>query len=60
LTWDQAAADIAGRQRRRFRLRLRCAALLHPFFLERRRQSLLAFLAGRHLIPFRAFYAVLH
>jgi hypothetical protein len=36
------------------------SSLLHPFFLERRRQSLLAALARAHLIPFRAFYAAIH
>lgn len=59
-TWPEAAGALAGRQRRRFRRRLRVAALLHPFFLERRRQSLLAFLACHRLIPFGALYSILH
>jgi 2-polyprenyl-6-methoxyphenol hydroxylase-like FAD-dependent oxidoreductase len=59
-TWAEAAAALGAGQRRRFCRRLRFAALLHPFFLERRRQSLLAFLGRRRLIPFGALYSVLH
>jgi 2-polyprenyl-6-methoxyphenol hydroxylase-like FAD-dependent oxidoreductase len=58
--WGEAVRTIAAAQRRRFGRRLMLASLLHPFFLERRRQSLLAALAGRQLIPFRALYGALH
>lgn len=58
--WAQSIREVARAQRRRFRRRLRFASLLHPFFLERRRQELLAALVTSRLIPFRAFYAALH
>ncbi len=58
-TWEEALRAGGGAQRRRFRRRLRLAALLHPFLLERRRQSLLAALARSGLLPFRAFYAAM-
>jgi menaquinone-9 beta-reductase len=58
--WSEAKAAVARAQRLRFRRRLMVASLLHPFFLERRRQRCLAALAGFRLIPFRALYAALH
>ncbi len=58
--WGEAIRSIAGAQRRRFRRRLRAAALLHPFFLQPGRQSLLAVLVQARLIPFQALFAVLH
>jgi menaquinone-9 beta-reductase len=58
--WADSIAAVADAQRRRFRRRLILASWLHPFFLERRRQSCLAALVGRHLLPFHAFYAALH
>jgi menaquinone-9 beta-reductase len=58
--WGDSIRAIAGAQRRRFRRRLLVASLLHPFFLERRRQEWLAALARSRLMPFRAFYAALH
>ncbi|HEY4988862.1 MAG TPA: hypothetical protein VII09_03595, partial [Opitutaceae bacterium] len=58
--WSEAVRAIARAQRLRFRRRLFMASVLHPFFLERRRQNWLAALMRSHLIPFRAFYAVLH
>jgi len=59
-SWAEATRLIATRQRRRFRRKLMLASLLHPFFLEKRRQSLLAGLVSRGLVPFRLFYAALH
>jgi flavin-dependent dehydrogenase len=59
-TWGDAVRTIARAQTLRFRRRLRVASLLHPFFLERRRQEWLAALARSRLMPFRAFYAALH
>jgi 2-polyprenyl-6-methoxyphenol hydroxylase-like FAD-dependent oxidoreductase len=58
--WADSARAIARAQARRFRRRLLLSSLLHPFFLERRRQSWLAVLAGHNLVPFRALYAALH
>jgi 2-polyprenyl-6-methoxyphenol hydroxylase-like FAD-dependent oxidoreductase len=60
VSWAESIRAIAAAQRRRFRRRLMLASWLHPFFLERRRQSCLAALVGRHLLPFHAFYAALH
>jgi flavin-dependent dehydrogenase len=58
--WGESMRAIAAAQRRRFRLRLRVSSLLHPFFLEPGRQSLLAALVTCRLVPFRALYAALH
>ncbi len=58
--WRTASALIATRLRRRFRLRLASARLLHPYLLQRPRQRWLAALAGARLLPFRSFYAMLH
>ena len=57
--WEESIRAIAAAQNRRFRRRLMLASLLHPFFLEPRRQFLLAALASLRLIPFRAFYSAL-
>jgi flavin-dependent dehydrogenase len=58
--WAESVRAIAVAQGRRFRRRLLLSSLLHPFFLERRRQSWLAALVSHNLVPFRAFYAALH
>ncbi len=58
--WAESIRCIARAQRLRFRRRLLVASLLHPFFLQRRRQEWLAALVSSRLIPFRAFYAALH
>jgi flavin-dependent dehydrogenase len=58
-SWAESIRTIAAAQSRRFRRRLMLASLLHPFFLESRRQRLLATLASLRLVPFRAFYAAL-
>jgi menaquinone-9 beta-reductase len=57
--WEQASRAVAAAQRRRFRRRLLFAAVLQPFFLEPRRQRLLAFLVGCRLMPFHALYSAL-
>ena len=57
--WAESIRRVGAAQRRRFGRRLLLASLLHPFFLERRRQSWLAALVGSHLVPFRAFHAAL-
>ncbi|MBI3886581.1 MAG: NAD(P)-binding protein [Opitutae bacterium] len=58
--WRAAGALIAARLRRRFRVRLASARLLHPYLLQRPRQRLLAVLARARLLPFRSFYSLLH
>jgi 2-polyprenyl-6-methoxyphenol hydroxylase-like FAD-dependent oxidoreductase len=58
--WAETVHAIGAAQRRRFRRRLRAAALLHPFFLQPGRQSVLAALVQARLIPFRTLFAVLH
>lgn len=60
VSWAETIRVIGAAQRRRFRRRLLLASWIHPFFLERRRQSWLAALVGRQLLPFHAFYAALH
>jgi menaquinone-9 beta-reductase len=60
LGWDETVKRISSGQRKRFRRRLMLSSFLHPFFLERRRQSVLAALARTNLIPFGTFYAALH
>jgi menaquinone-9 beta-reductase len=60
LAWDDVVGRVSRGQRTRFRTRLRLSSLLHPFFLQRRRQSILAALARTNLIPFGAFYSALH
>jgi 2-polyprenyl-6-methoxyphenol hydroxylase-like FAD-dependent oxidoreductase len=57
--WGESIRAVAAAQRRRFSRRLRVASLLHPFFLEPGRQTLLAALMRWRLVPFRAFYAAL-
>ncbi len=58
--WGESIRMIARAQRLRFRRRLMVASLLHPFFLQRRRQECLAALVASRLMPFRALYAALH
>ncbi len=57
--WAETARAIGSAQRSRFRRRLALASLLHPFFIERRRQRCLAAVVGSGLVPFSAFYAAL-
>jgi 2-polyprenyl-6-methoxyphenol hydroxylase-like FAD-dependent oxidoreductase len=58
--WAECARAVARAQASRFDRRLLVSSLLHPFLLERRRQSWFAGLIGRNLLPFRAFYAAVH
>jgi flavin-dependent dehydrogenase len=60
LGWAETVRAIAAEQRRRFNRRLFVASLLHPFFLQRGRQSLFGALVQTRLVPFRAFYSLLH
>ena len=58
-SWEEAAGVIASAQRARFARRLMLASLIHPFFLERRRQSCLAAVVSSRIVPFGAFFAAL-
>lgn len=59
-TWAVARRDIDSGLRRRFRLRLASAALLHPYFLQPKRQHWLSGLNRARLLPLRPLYALLH
>ncbi len=60
LGWAEAVVRIQGAAARRFRVRLACAAVLHPFFWRPSRQGWLAQLARARLVPLRPLYTVLH
>jgi 2-polyprenyl-6-methoxyphenol hydroxylase-like FAD-dependent oxidoreductase len=60
MTWPAAVREANARLRRRFRVRLTTATLLHPFLLEQPRQRALRFLGRVRLLPFRPLYALLH
>lgn len=58
-SWQEARGAIAAAQCARFGRRLMIAGLIHPFFLGRVRQSILAAIVGSRLVPFGALYAAL-
>lgn len=58
--WPNTCLLIHHALRRRFRLRLASAFVLHPFFFHPPRQRLLGALNRAHLIPLRPLYAALH
>ena len=58
--WPTTGRLVRDRLRRRFRLRLASARLLHPYLLQQSRQRWLAALVRARLLPFRPFYAMLH
>jgi len=60
VSWTTACRAIDVRLRRRFRLRLASAAVLHPYFLQPRRQHWLSGLNRARLLPLRPLYALLH
>lgn len=60
LPWPDARRQIAAALRRRFRLRLRSAGLLHPFLLQSTRQRWLAAATRARLVPLRPLYHALH
>jgi flavin-dependent dehydrogenase len=60
LEWPAVRADVAGRIRRAFRVRLAGAALLHPFLLRPSHQRWLGWLNQARLLPLRPLYAALH
>jgi len=57
--WGESIRATGAAQRRRFNRRLMLASLLHPLFLEPRRQRWLAAILSTRLVPFRAVYAAL-
>jgi flavin-dependent dehydrogenase len=58
--WTQACQDIHRALRRRFRLRLASAQVMHPFLFNPGRQRVLGALCRAHLLPLRPLYAALH
>ena len=60
LTWSAAVREIQTGLRRRFRLRLAAAAVLHPFLLDPPGQRWLAAFTRADLLPLRPLYAALH
>ncbi len=58
--WAFACRCIHRALRRRFRLRLASAHLVHPFLLQPRRQRVLASLNRTRLLPLSPLYAALH
>ncbi len=59
-SWPETCRACGVRLRRRFRLRLASAAVLHPYFLRTRRQHWLSGLTRAGLLPLRPLYALLH
>ena len=59
-TWRATCLACQRALRRRFRLRLASAAVLHPYLLQPRRQRWLAGLNRARLLPLRPLYALLH
>jgi len=60
IEWDAAERAVTAALRRRFRVRLASAGLLHPFLLQPRRQRWFGLLHRAQLIPFGPLYAALH
>jgi 2-polyprenyl-6-methoxyphenol hydroxylase-like FAD-dependent oxidoreductase len=60
VSWTATNRAIDVRLRRRFRLRLASAGVLHPYFLQPRRQHWLVGLNRARLLPLRPLYALLH
>lgn len=58
--WTETCRDTNLALRRRFRVRLASAEVLHPFLLRPQRQRWFAGLSSARLLPFRALYATLH
>jgi len=59
ITWPETRRAIGQAQRKQFRRRLALARCLHPFFIKRRPQAVLAALVRRRLLPFNLLYAAL-
>jgi len=56
--WDQAAAEIRGRLKRKFRRRLLAAGLMQRVLLDARGRSALHSLSTTRLLPFRPMLAL--
>jgi len=59
-SWDHTARSIRESLHHEFRLRLRGAAVLHPFFLNRTLQRWMGAAAHSGLLPFTQLYDLLH
>ncbi len=59
-SWSEAAAAIHRALRRRFRLRLASAGVLHPHLLRRPGQRWLTALTQARLLPLSPLYSILH
>jgi 2-polyprenyl-6-methoxyphenol hydroxylase-like FAD-dependent oxidoreductase len=60
IAWPEACRITNVGLKKRFRVRLASADLLHPFLLRRNRQRALAALSRTGTLPFRPLYALLH
>lgn len=58
--WPAACTTVARASRRRFRLRLASARVLHPFLLQPRAQRWFRTLSRARLVPFGSLHAALH
>ncbi len=58
--WPETRRLIKACLRRRFRVRLASAHLLHPFLLEPHRQRWFSLLSRARLLPLRTLYRALH
>jgi menaquinone-9 beta-reductase len=58
--WPGTVVAVNRDLRRRFRLRLASANLLHPFLLDPRRQRWLVLASRARLLPFRPLYHLTH
>jgi hypothetical protein len=58
--WPETLRTVHARLRRRFRLRLASANLLHAFLFAPRRQRWLWALNRANLLPLRPLYRALH
>jgi hypothetical protein len=59
-SWTETVEHVNRGLRRRFRLRLASASLLHPFLLSPRRQPWIATAGRVGVLPLRALYHALH
>ena len=58
--WPEACRVTNAALRRRFRVRLASAGILHPFLLQPLRQRWFAAFNRARLLPLRPLYAALH
>jgi len=60
MDWPEAVVEIKQIMRRKFLRRMRWAGVLHPALLNRSGQSMVGWLAGSGLLPFRALFGLTH